>query len=143
MRACVHVCVRVRTAEREDLLDVALVRQVARRLLEHEVVQREVLALGPHERELVEHARLLVLETVKGVEGDGLPALHLDRHLRSRASVHERMCKLVQVFTGTGGSVSCDGGGGTPYLRRCHRGRACPRRRRRRRKGRARTTTRC
>ena len=32
------------TTKREDLLDLALVRQVARRLLEHEVVQRERLA---------------------------------------------------------------------------------------------------
>ena len=52
-------------------------RQVARRLPEDEVVQRKVLALGPHERELVDHARLLVLERVDRLKGDGLPALHL------------------------------------------------------------------
>ena len=68
-------------AQREDLLDVALVRKVARCLPEDKVVQRELLALGPHEGELIDHASLLVLETVDRVGGDGLPSLHLNCHL--------------------------------------------------------------
>ena len=42
-------------------------RQVARRLPEDEVVQRKVLALGPHEREL-DHARLLIFELADCVD---------------------------------------------------------------------------
>ena len=39
---------------REDLLDVGLARQVARSLLEENVVQRELVAQRPHHGELVE-----------------------------------------------------------------------------------------
>ena len=69
------------TAKREDLLDLALVRQVARRLLKHEVVQRERLTHCPHESELIQHARTLVLVSFESVRSDGLPALHLASHL--------------------------------------------------------------
>ena len=69
------------TAEREYLLDVGLVGEVARGLLEHKVVQGVVLLLGPHEGKLVDHASILVLESGNGVGRDGLPPLHLDHHL--------------------------------------------------------------